>query len=37
MWIILFVLALALLRKGFAALAAARRALPRSNEDWIYY
>ncbi len=37
MWIILFILVLALVRKGLAALAASWRALPRNNEDWIYY
>lgn len=37
MWIILIALAVVLLRKGFVALAASLRALPRSNEDWIFY
>ena len=37
MWIIVIALAVVLLRKGLAALAAALRALPRSNEDWIFY
>lgn len=37
MWITLIALALVLARKGFAAIAAAWRAMPRSNDDWVHY